>query len=128
MLDVEQTSGAAIDEAVIENSSAIHPESPLKARILLADDHFLIAETVSMLLAPHFDIVGVITDGSLISGDVARLRPDVVLLDVTMPGVCGLDAARNILEQAPSTKIIFLTMHANRLVLKEALGVGACGF
>ena len=99
-----------------------------KARILLADDHFLIAETLAILLAPHFDVVGVMNDGKLVVDEVIRLRPEIVLLDVTMPGLSGIDAARMILEQAPSTKIVFLTMHANRLIAKEAFRAGASAF
>jgi CheY-like chemotaxis protein len=100
----------------------------LRPRILVADDHFLIAEAISMLLAPHFDVVGVVTDAKLVADEVARLRPEVVLLDVTMPGLNGLDVARMILELAPNTKIVFLTMHANRVILKEALRAGASAF
>ena len=106
----------------------IQPVTSLKARILLADDHFLIAETLSILLAPHFDVVGVINDGKMVVDEVARLKPEIVLLDVTMPGVNGLDAARMILEQAPNTKIVFLTMHANRVIVKEAFRAGASAF
>ena len=106
----------------------IQPETSLKPRILVADDHFLIAETLSILLAPHFDVVGVVNDAKLVADEVARLRPEVVLLDVTMPGLNGLDAARMILEQAPNTKIVFLTMHANRVIVKEAFRAGASAF
>ncbi len=81
-----------------------------------------------MLLAPHFDVVGVVTDAKLVADEVARLRPEVVLLDVTMPGLNGLDVASMILELAPNTKIVVLTMHANRVILKEALRAGASAF
>ena len=106
----------------------IQPETSLKPRILVADDHFLIAETLSLLLARHFDVVGVVTDAQLVPDEVARLRPEVVLLDVIMPRLNGFDVARMILEQAPNTKIIFLTMHANRLIVKEAFRAGASAF
>jgi DNA-binding NarL/FixJ family response regulator len=88
----------------------------------------LIAETISMLLAPHFDVAGVVTDAKLVADEVAKHRPEVVLLDVTMPGLNGLDAARKILEQAPTTKIVFLTMHANRVIVREAFQAGASAF
>jgi DNA-binding NarL/FixJ family response regulator len=112
----------------VQPPKAVHRDNSLKPRILLADDHFLIAEALSMLLASHFDVVGVITDAKLVAGEVARLRPEVVLLDVTMPGLSGLDAARTILEQTPNTKIVFLTMHANQAILKEALQAGASAY
>ncbi len=60
--------------------------------------------------------------------EVARLRPEVVLLDVRMPGLNGLDAARLIVEQTPNTKIVFLTMHANRMIVREAFRAGASAF
>jgi DNA-binding NarL/FixJ family response regulator len=106
----------------------IQPETSLKPRILVADDHFLIAETISRILAPHFDVVGVVTDAQLVADEVARLRPEVVLLDITMPCLNGFDVARMILEQTPNTKIAFLTMHANRAMVKQAFRAGASGF
>ena len=115
---VYPTASTAADEAV----------QPEKARIVLADDHFLIAQTLAVLLAPHFNVVGVVNEGKLVVDAVVRLRPEVVLLDITMPGLSGLDAARMILEQAPSTKIVFLTMHANGLIAKEAFRAGASAF
>jgi DNA-binding NarL/FixJ family response regulator len=114
--------------AISAAAEAVQSETSLKLRILLADDHFLIAETLSMLLASHFDVVGVIIDAELIASAVARLRPEVALLALTMPGLSGLDAAQRILEQTPSTKIMFLTMHANPAILKKALRVGASAY
>ena len=127
MLNPEPMGASVPNETVIRNDSVVVPENS-RARILLADDHFLIAETLSILLAPHFDVVGVVSDAKLVADEVARLRPDVVLLDVTMPGLHGLDAARMIREQAPKTKIVFLTMHANRVIVKEAFRAGASAF
>jgi DNA-binding NarL/FixJ family response regulator len=70
----------------------------------------------------------VVTDAKLIADEVSRLRPEVALLDVTMPGLHGLDVARMIREQAPNTKIVFLTMHTNRAMVKEAFRAGASAF
>jgi DNA-binding NarL/FixJ family response regulator len=106
----------------------IQPDTSLKPRILVADDHFLIAETLSMLLAPHFDVVGVVTDAQLVADEVARLRPEAVLLDVNMPRLNRIDVARMILEQAPKTKIVVLTMHSNRVIVKEAFRTGVSAF
>jgi DNA-binding NarL/FixJ family response regulator len=116
------------NETENNNGSVIQPEDSSRARILVADDHFLIAETIAMLLAPHFDVVGVVTDAKLVAVEVARLRPEVVLLDVTMPGLNGIAAGRMILQEAPATKIVFLTMHANRVIVKEAFRAGASAF
>jgi DNA-binding NarL/FixJ family response regulator len=123
VMHMKAISAEASGEAVYMNGEAIVVEQP-KPRILLAEDHFLIGEALSLVLAPHFDVVGVIQDGRHVVDEVARLRPEVVLLDVTMSGVSGLDAARMILEQTPGTKIVFLTMHANRVILKEAFRAG----
>ncbi len=128
MLNLEQSGGATLSEGVSKNGNGIEAGNGVKARVLLADDHFLIAEALSMILAPHFDVVGVVTDGQLVADEVARLRPEVVLLDVTMPGLNGIDGARMILEQAPKTKIVFVTMHANRVIMKEAFRAGASAF
>ena len=106
----------------------IQPDTSLKPRILVADDHFLIAETLSVLLAPHFDVVGVVTDAQLVADEVARLRPEAVLLDVNMPRLNRIDVARMILEQAPKTKIVVLTMHSNRVIVKEAFRTGVSAF
>lgn len=110
------------------NTGKIQPETALKPRILVVDDHFLIAQSITMLLAPHFDVVGVVTDAKLAADEVARLRPEVVLLDVAMPGLSGLDAARLILKRAPRTKIAFLTMHSNQAILREAREIGASAY
>ena len=69
----EEIGGAASAEVVTKNGEAIRPDSSSKARILLADDHFLIAETLSILHAPHFDVVGVISDSRLVVEEVVRL-------------------------------------------------------
>ena len=128
MLNNPREIGTLTSDEAVQLNGDLQPERHVKARILLADDHFLIAETLSILLAPHFDVVGVINDGKLVVDEVARQEPQVVLLDVTMPGLNGLDAARMILEQAPNTKIVFLTMHANRVIVKEAFRAGASAF
>ena len=99
-----------------------------KPKLFLADDHFLIMETLSVLLAPEFDIVGWATNSESLVDDVVRLMPDVVVLDITMPGVSGLDAARGILDRLPSAKIVFLTMHKNRVLVREAFRAGASAY
>ncbi len=120
------------------NTSAIAPmqahsnvdpmQQPAKPRIFLADDHYLVMETLSVLLAPEFDIVGVATPGQSIVEEMTRLQPDVIILDITTPQVSGLDLCRTILETAPQTKIVFLTMHTSRITVKEAFRVGASAY
>jgi DNA-binding NarL/FixJ family response regulator len=125
MLNINTTREVAIADPVREDCNVIGLDASRKARVLLAADQLLIAEALSLLLAPHFDTQRVTNDPELIAGEIARCRPDVVLLYITVP---GLDAARTILNQAPKTKIVFVTMHTNRAILKEAFRVGASGF
>ena len=99
----------------------------LKARVLVADSHLLIAQALASLLTPHFDVVGLVSDDDLVADEIARLRPELVLLHVTRPGLSGLDVARTITKEAPDTKIVLLTIHANRVITREAFRVGASG-
>jgi DNA-binding NarL/FixJ family response regulator len=85
-------------------------------------------ETLSVLLAPEFDVVGRAANSETLVDEVARLQPDVVVLDITMPGLSGLDAARAILDRLPAAKIVFLTMHKSRVLLREAFRAGASAY
>jgi DNA-binding NarL/FixJ family response regulator len=90
----------------------ISPEKIVpKARILLADDHALVAEAFKRLLEPEFEVVGTVGDGHSLLRAASVLRPDVVLLDVYMPLVNGLDAGRQLKSAYPSIKIIVLTIN-----------------
>jgi DNA-binding NarL/FixJ family response regulator len=98
------------------------------AGILLADDHMLLLEALRTLLEPEFDVLGTVTDGRTLVSECARLRPDVVILDIAMPLLGGLDAARQIKAQRSPARLIFLTMNADPEVAGEALRLGASGF
>lgn len=100
----------------------------VRPKLFLVDDHFLIIETLSVLLAPEFDIVGWATNSASLVDELVRLNPDAVILDVTMPGTSGIDMARNILNRIPKAKIVFLTMHKNRQLLREAFRAGASAY
>ncbi|MBU0984601.1 MAG: response regulator transcription factor [candidate division Zixibacteria bacterium] len=99
-------------------------------RILLADDHKLLIDGLRSLLdkQPALEVVGVAKDGLEATELAMSLRPDVVLLDISMPRQNGIDAARNILRDLPGTKIVMLSMHADRKFIQEALRVGAHGY
>jgi DNA-binding NarL/FixJ family response regulator len=117
--------------AAVSNLTSPDPQNPAaaqKPRLFLADDHFLIMETLSVLLAPEFDVIGWAANSETLVEEVARLQPDVVVLDITMPGLSGLDAARAILERLPAAKIVFLTMHKSRVLLREAFRAGASAY
>ena len=99
-----------------------------RTRILLADDHPLILEGFRAVLEGEFEVAGLVRNGMELVEAAIRLRPDLVLLDITMPLLNGIDAARQIRKALPKTRLIFVTMHTNPAYLEEAIAVGASGF
>lgn len=99
-----------------------------KPRVLLGDDHELIIEGLRSLLASEFDIVGVAANGRDLVAETGRLRPDVVLLDVSMPILNGMEAARQIREIAPAVKLIFVTQKSDREYVQAAFHLGASAY
>jgi DNA-binding NarL/FixJ family response regulator len=99
-----------------------------RTRVLLGDDHALILDGIRASLQVQFDIVGQATDGKALVQAAERLRPDLVILDISMPLLNGFESARQIREILPSTKLIFLSQHLNPAYLKHALRVGATGY
>ena len=99
-------------------------------KILLADDHKLLIDALRPLLERHRDVevVGVATDGLEAVRLASELKPDIVLMDISMPGMNGVDAARNVLRDLPETKVIMLSMHADRRFIQAALRTGARGY
>jgi DNA-binding NarL/FixJ family response regulator len=99
-----------------------------KTRVLLAEDHTLVAEGLQSLLRDSFDLLGVAADGRALVEAVERLHPDVVVTDISMPLLNGLDAIRQILAKNPKTKIVVLTMHRDTHLAAEAFRAGASGY
>jgi DNA-binding NarL/FixJ family response regulator len=99
-----------------------------KARILLADDHTLVVEGFRKLLEPEFELVGTVEDGRALLEAAPKLQPDVILLDISMPLLNGIDAARRLKKMMPDVKLIFVTMHADPAYVTEAFRVGATGY
>jgi DNA-binding NarL/FixJ family response regulator len=97
-------------------------------RVLLADDHTLIVEAFQKLLEPECDVVGTATDGRTLLASARDLRPDVVVLDVTMPLLNGLDAGRFIKKMNPSIKLVFVTVNEDPGVAAQAFRVGASAY
>lgn len=97
-------------------------------RVLLADDHSLILKGIRGLLETRYDIVGAAENGQTLVAEAIRLQPDIIVLDVSMPILNGIDAARAIKRTLPSAKLIFLTMHSNAVYLRKALEAGASGY
>lgn len=99
-----------------------------RPRILMADDHLMLLEAFKALLEPDFEVVGTVTDGRALLAEFSRLHPDVVLLDVAMPLLNGLDAGRQLKAQRRSVKLIYLTMNPDPDLAGEALRLGASGY
>lgn len=97
-------------------------------RLLLADDHRVVAEGFSRLFAERFDVVGLATDGEAMVELHASLRPDLVVADVSMPRLGGLEAARRILEAHPEARIAMLSMHDQTEHVRAARAIGVRGF
>ena len=96
--------------------------------LLIADDHAIFAESLRMLLEKTYSVVGIVTDGRALVSEATRLKPDVLVVDVAMPLLNGLDAARRVREQAPNIKIVFLTMKDDPNLAAAALELGRVGF
>jgi len=99
-----------------------------KVKLLLADDHAVVAEGLQSLLNDSFEVVGVVHDGRALLEASARLRPDIILTDISMPLMNGLDAIRQIRSQRPDAKIIVLTMHRDTQLAAAAFRAGVSGY
>jgi DNA-binding NarL/FixJ family response regulator len=99
-----------------------------RPRVLLADDHQLLREAFAQLLQPHCDIVGAVADGRALLDAAPALGPDVVVLDIAMPLLNGLDAARQLKRRMPAVKVIFLTVSEDPDLAAEAFRAGASGY
>jgi len=99
-----------------------------RARILLADDHTLFCAAIRKLLEPHFEVVGAVSDGLAMLREARLLKPDVVLLDIGMPLLNGLDAGRELKQTLPQTKLVYLTMNVDSDLAAEALRIGASAY
>ncbi len=94
-------------------------------RLLLADDHGLMLEGLTRLLAGDFEIVGAVTDGRSLVSEAERLRPDVVVLDIGMPELNGIEAARRVNRSLPACKIVFVTQQLDPAYVHAAFTAGA---
>ncbi len=99
-----------------------------RPRILLADDQQAILETTAQLFDGEFDIVAAVQDGERVIEAVARLDPDILVLDISMPVMSGIEAAARLKESACKAKVIFLTVHDDPDYVEAAFSVGAFGY
>jgi DNA-binding NarL/FixJ family response regulator len=99
-----------------------------RPRVLLADDHTLLLGAFEKLLSEHCDVVGQVADGRALVAAAEELKPDIVVLDISMPLLNGLEAARQIKRKLPSTKLIFVTMNEDTDLAADAFRAGASGY
>ena len=99
-----------------------------RPRLLLADDHTMVLEGLCSLLREDFEVAGTVGDGRELLSAAETLRPDAILVDISLPLMNGIEAARRLRGLLPETKIIFLTMHADATYVREAFRAGAHGY
>jgi DNA-binding NarL/FixJ family response regulator len=99
-----------------------------RPRVLLADDHRIVAEGLKSLLSADFELVGVVEDGRALIEAAKKFHPDVIVADITMPHLNGLDALGPLKKDNPHVKVVFLTMHQEVAYARRALEAGAAGF
>jgi DNA-binding NarL/FixJ family response regulator len=100
----------------------------MRPKVLLADDHAIIAEALARLINDVADLVGQVNDGVRLLEETRRLRPDIVVADITMPGMSGIDAMRQLKAEGSEARFIFLTIHSEARLAAEALRAGASGY
>ncbi len=99
-----------------------------KPTVLLADDHKIMAEGLRSLLEPEFELTGMVADGRALMDAASKIHPDVIVADISMPLLNGIDAVRQIKETDPNTRVVFLTMHADVAYAAAAFEAGASGY
>ena len=99
-----------------------------RPRILMADDHKMVIEGLRHILESEFDLVGTVEDGRALMDASKKMRPDVIVVDISMPMLNGIEAVRQIKKNDPQTKVVFLTMHPDVTYAAEAFDAGASGY
>jgi DNA-binding NarL/FixJ family response regulator len=99
-----------------------------RPRVLLADDHQMLLDALKELLEPSYEVVGLVTDGRALLKASEKLQPDIIVLDIAMPKLNGLDAGRQLKQSMPSVKLVFMTMNEDPYLVAEAFRAGASAF
>jgi DNA-binding NarL/FixJ family response regulator len=99
-----------------------------RSKVLIADDHSMVIDGLRGLLEPEYEVVGAVNDGRAVLPAVRKLQPDVVVIDISMPLLNGLDCTRQLRDAGCRAKILILTMHPDATLAQEALAAGASGY
>ena len=99
-----------------------------RARVLLADDHPSVVKDLCAVLRPEFDVIATVENGVALIAAVDALSPDVIVTDITMPGLDGIAAASEILRKNPQARIVFVTVHDEAEMVKKGLAIGVLGY
>jgi DNA-binding NarL/FixJ family response regulator len=99
-----------------------------RARVLIAEDHVAVAEHLHGLLETEFQVVAVVTDGYALLGAAQTLKPDVIIADITMPGLDGIAAATRIFQHNPAARIVFVTVHDDPGMVQRSMEMGVLGY
>jgi DNA-binding NarL/FixJ family response regulator len=100
----------------------------MKIKVLLADDHPPLVEAALAILKPHYDVVGIATDGAMLVSEALRLSPEVIVSDITLPIFNGIEAIHRLRLANSQAKVVFLTVHAEEGFLKACVAEGALGY
>ncbi len=100
----------------------------MRARLLLADDHSITLSGMRSVIGREHDLIGSVGDGRALVKEALRLRPDLIVLDIGMPLLNGIEAARQIRKAWPQAKLLFVSMHSNTMYVREAMSTGASGY
>jgi len=111
-----------------EAMPAAKPASPRRPRIVIADDHTLLLDTLVPLIAEEFDVIGTVGNGEALIAAALALEPDLALIDIGMPVMSGLDAGREIHRLCPGIRLLYMTMDENPELAAEAFALGASGY
>ncbi len=99
-----------------------------RIRILLADDHDVLLNRILRILSREFDVVGTASDGQMLLDETERLQPDLLVADISMPLINGIESVRRLKESGSQVKVVFLTVHENADYVREAFAAGALGY
>ncbi len=97
-------------------------------RVLIADDHEEVLDDLRDMLEPEFKVVGAVSNGLALLSAAETLKPDVIVTDISMPEMSGIEAARKIIEKDPDSRIVLLTMHNDRALVEQGFAAGALGY